>query len=144
MKLATFFQNLSLSTAVRAGNLKHDLRAAIINNPGVLLILFGLILTLLPDAVLAQGLAGAMNRWTDTLKAIVSFVMNIGVVVGVLAIFYGAKLVIDKSNDRENVKNSHIVVSFVGGALMCMLWFVVEMMSETVGDGSASFGESGW
>lgn len=133
MKILSSFRDVSLSAAIQASNAKFDLHSKAVHNPGVLLILFGLILALAPlGAAQAQDLISTMAALEGTLQGIVNFIMNAAVVVGVLAIAYGIKLVIDKSNDRENVKNGHIVVSFVGGALMCMLWFVVNMMSSTV------------
>jgi len=138
MKITHLFRDISVSAYVRSANAKHFAQQRAAANPGLTLIMMGVALTLLPfGAAEAQTLGDMLNNWTETVKSIVAFIMNAAVVVGVLAIAYGIKLVIDKSNDRENVKNGHIVVSFVGGALMCMLWFVVRMMSTTVSqDGS--------
>lgn len=125
----------SLAAYVRGANCAYALRKTATNNLGFSIVLMGLALTLLPLGVDAQTISGTLDGLNQTLRDIVNFAMNAAVVIGVLAILYGVKLVIDKSNERENVKTGHIVFAFVGGALMCMLWFVVRMMTNTIGDG---------
>lgn len=138
MNLVNAFGTFALQTYIKSTN---AMRWYAHNNPGVLLVLLGVVMMAAPLDVSAQSVKSVAEGLDGTIKSIVKFIMNIAVVVGVGAILYGTKLIIDKSNDRENVKNGHIVVSFVGGALMCMLWFVVTVLTGTLSeDGGATTG----
>lgn len=98
---------------------------------GLCLLLFG---TASYGADSSEGLSGILSTGSSLITDIVDFIMNVAVVMGVGAILYGLKLVYDKSNDRENVKNGHIVFSFVGGASLVLLWFIVESMAASISD----------
>jgi len=137
-------RNSSIALYAGVASAKLSLVRKLARNPvGTMMVLMGLALTATPLGAHAAGLADLMQDWGNTLRSVIDFIMTVAVVVGVGAIFYGLKLIVDKSNDRENVKNSHIIMSLVGGAALCILWTVVQVMSETVADGnigeSASF-----
>lgn len=90
-------------------------------------------LALLPTMAHAITLSGLLQNLGQTGRDILNFIVICSLVGGVLAILNGCKLIWDKANERENVKNSHIVWSFVGGTFGCILWFVVSMLAETAG-----------
>src|SRR5690606_117412 len=106
MSIMNLFRDFAISAHIKGANTKQDVQARALANPGVVLILMGLVLALEPfGAAGAQTVSSGLGGLDDTIEAIVRFIMNAAVVVGVLAIAYGIKLVIDKSNERENVKN---------------------------------------
>ena|GEM_PF-3019756 len=129
-------QHLAIVAHVHAGSLKSRIIRFLEHNPGVLMILFGVAVVALPDVVMAKGLSSQLDDWSSTVKDIVNFIMTVAVLIGVGGILYGCKLIMDKANDRADVKTGSIVVSFVGGAFLCILWFIVTMLSETAGDGT--------
>src|SRR3546814_9272641 len=59
----------------------------------------------------AQGVTGMLDGFSEAIKAGVDFLVLLALLVGVGAILFGLKLVVDKSNDRADVKNSHIAAS---------------------------------
>lgn len=95
--------------------------------------LIGAGLLTVSSVAFSQGLEGILTTGKTTIESIVTFIMSLAVLIGVGGIFYGVKLIIDKANDRENVKNSHIGLSLVGGAFMLVLGFVVSSLGETTG-----------
>jgi len=118
--------------------------AATVKSPAIPMALFAVTLLMFPfEPLMAQGVGvrGLMGGWSDTVKSGVNFIMTVSVLVGVCAIFYGLKLIWDKSNERENVKTGHIILSLAGGAALCILWFVVNLMSDTVSEGSGEIGQ---
>lgn len=131
------YQNMGIALFSRSQSMGVSLRQAALRNPGVLMLMIGIALTLMPVAeVHAAGLSSLFDKWGDTVRDGVNLIMTIAAAVGVCAIFYGCKLIWDKSNDRENVKVAHIFLSMGGGALLCILWFVVTTLAETAGDGT--------
>lgn len=64
--------------------------------------------------------------------------------VGVSAIAYGLKLMRDKANERADVKVGSIVWSIVGGALLCVIWFVVTQVVEGVGGSAGNIGQQSY
>lgn len=135
-----FIKEVSLKAAVGRQTAIWAAKGFMSANLGVAVLLMGLALFLAPMGAHAAGLVEMLGRFGDAAEAIIDFVMLGALVVGVLGIAYGCKLILDKSNDRENVKNGHIVVSFVGGAFLCLLWFVVTMLAETVGGDAGQMG----
>lgn len=89
-----------------------------------------------PAFAQSNGVQGILDDGATTIKGIIDFIMIVAVLMGVGGILYGLKLIMDKSNDRENVKNSHIAFSLVGGAFLLVLWFVVSALGETAGGGT--------
>lgn len=103
--------------------------------------IFGGALISASSTVFAQsGVVGILDRGDELVRNIVDFIMVVAVLMGVGGILYGLKLIMDKSNDRENVKNSHIAFSLIGGACLIVLWFIVQAFAETVG-GAAQIGQ---
>jgi len=137
--IASSLRNFCISIFSTANSVKfavQDKVATAVKSPVIPMALFAMTLFMFPfEPILAQGVKGLMGGWTDTVRAGIDFIMIIAVLVGVCAIFYGLKLIWDKSNERENVKTGHIIFSLAGGAALCILWFVVTVMSETVSDG---------
>lgn len=88
----------------------------------------------------AQGVTGMLDGFSDAIKAGVDFLVLLALLVGVGAILFGLKLVVDKSNDRADVKNSHIAASLIGGSFLCMIWFVITVLVETAGGSSGDIG----
>lgn len=139
MTLLSKSKGFCLSLYVKSNTARHvavsALRNRVIHNPGVTMLMIGLMMTLAPLGLAqAQTFQDVSSNWTSTIISMVEFIMNVAVLIGVAAIGWGIKLMIDKSNERENVKNGHIVWSFVGGGAMCMLWFFVKVLSNTVGE----------
>ena len=133
--MLNLYRNLSIALFTRSVIAKDGVVKKITTQQGLAMLVLGLAMMMLPFGAHAAGISGLLTNLGTTAREGVDFFMIIAVLVGVSAIFYGCKLIIDKSNDRENVKNAHIAVSFIGGALLCTLWFVVTMLTETVGDG---------
>jgi len=140
-------RNFCIYAFVKANSLTssaQDRLASAIKSPAIPMALFAMTLLMLPvEPLFAQGMRDLMGGWGNTVKSGIDFIMLVSVLVGVCAIFYGLKLIWDKSNERENVKTGHIILSLVGGAALCMLWFVVTVMSETVSEGGGSIGQGG-
>src|SRR3546814_17263203 len=88
----------------------------------------------------AQGVTGMLDGLSEASKAGVDFLVLLALLVGVGAILFGLKLVVDKSNDRADVKNSHIAASLIGGSFLCMIWFVITVLVETAGGSSGDIG----
>lgn len=132
-----FLRDLSISLFTRGQIARHTMAKSVLANPGVVLVVLGMTLATLPLGAHAASLSEVFTNWATTARDFINFVMICAVVVGVMAIFYGCKLIVDKSNDRENVKNMHIIASFVGGAMLCVLWWVVTTLTDTTGDGNS-------
>lgn len=96
-----------------------------------------------PEAFAQQKIEDMLQGGQSVIQAAVSFLMNLSVVLGLAAIIYGFKLIYDKSNERENVKNSHIVFAILGGTMLLILWFVVEAITGSLGGGSGDIGSQG-
>ena len=88
----------------------------------------------------AQGVSGLMSNWTTSVNSMINFLSIACLLVGALAIAYGAKLIVDKSNERGDVKNGQIVAAFVGGSFLCVLWVIVTMLVESSGGSQGSIG----
>lgn len=88
----------------------------------------------------SAGLAGVLVGWQEAVVAGTSFLVLAFLLLGVAAVGWGCKLIWDKSNDRADVKTSHIVVSLLGGSLMCALWFIIEILVITSGGNTDNIG----
>jgi hypothetical protein len=64
--------------------------------------------------------------------------------VGLTSVGYGLKLMRDKASDRAEVKVGHIVWSLVGGALLCVIWFVVTQLVESTGGSAGNIGQQSY
>ena len=137
----TFFTHLSIIAYVKARGFVEGIVAKMLSNPGVPLVLAGTALTLTPFAASAGGITDVINGWQNAINSIIDFTMLGALLVGVLSIAYGCKLIVDKSNDRGDVKNSHIVVAFAGGSFLCILWVIVTILVETSGGTSGQMGK---
>jgi hypothetical protein len=91
-------------------------------------------------AYAAGGVVGMLSNIDSASKAMVTTIVNVAVVMGVLGVVYGLKLIKDKSNDRENVKMSQILLSLGGGAGLIILWWVITLLVETTGGSSGDIG----
>ncbi|QYY33618.1 hypothetical protein K2O51_31835 (plasmid) [Cupriavidus pinatubonensis] len=91
-------------------------------------------------AYAAGGVVGMLSNIDNASKATVTTLVNIAMVMGVVGVLYGLKLIKDKSNDRENVKMSQILLSLGGGAGLIIIWFVITMIVETAGGSSSDIG----
>lgn len=96
-----------------------------------------------PEVFAQQTIESMLEGGQSVIQATVSFLMNLAVVLGLGAIIYGFKLIYDKSNERENVKNSHIVFAILGGTMLLILWFVVEALTGSLGGSSSDIGSQG-
>ena len=133
--MLNLYRNFSIAIFTRSVIAKDGIAKKIVSQQGLAMLMLGLALLMMPLGAHAAGISGLLSNLGTTVRDGVDFVMLVAVLVGVGAIFYGCKLIVDKSNDRENVKNGHIAMSFIGGAALCILWFVVTMLTESVGDG---------
>lgn len=137
-------RSFSIHAYVRAQDLmSRALRSAsttVARHLGVSVVVGTAALATTPMSAQALGLTTIMDNWKTSINATIDFVMLGALLVGVLGIAYGAKLILDKSNDRENVKNSHIIVSFVGGSFLCILWVIITMLVETSGGNAGDMG----
>lgn len=101
-------------------------------------------LWLISSSVQAQVTVGSMvDSWTDSVKRVQTLIIYGALVAGLMAIAYGCKLIVDKSNDRENVKNSHIIAAILGGAFLCAIWFIATVMLATSGGSASDIGKGG-
>jgi hypothetical protein len=91
-------------------------------------------------AFAAGGLVGMLSNIDALSKAAVTTITYLSLVAGVSGIVYGLKLIKDRSNERENVKLSHIFFSLGGGAGLVMLWFIITALVETAGGSSSDIG----
>ena len=92
------------------------------------------------DMARAQGVKGLMTNWTTSVNAIIQFLSVACLLAGAAGIAYGCKLIYDKSNERADVKNGHIVAAFVGGSFLCIIWVIVTMLVESSGGSSSNIG----
>lgn len=88
----------------------------------------------------AVSVVDVIEGWQEAAVAAVSLLVWVFLMIGVAAVGWGCKLLYDKSNDRADVKTGHILWSLLGGALMCALWFVVEVLVTTSGGDSSNIG----
>ena len=133
--MLNLYRNLSIAIFTRGVIAKDGFKQKMLSQQGFAMLMLGMALLMLPLGAHAAGVSGLLSNLGTTVRDGIDFLMLVAVMVGVGAIFYGFKLLIDKSNDRENVKNAHIFWSFGGGAGLCLLWFMVTTLTETVGDG---------
>lgn len=104
----------------------------------------GAMIAMVSSGVYADAsLKTILDAGKTTAGDVVAFIMTIAVLMGVGGILYGLKLIMDKSNERENVKNSHIAFSLVGGAFLLVLWYVIGALGVTAGGGANKMGQSG-
>jgi len=133
--------DLCIRAFIAADGLKLQARQSMlraVRSPVVPALFFAMTLVLFPfEPTMAAGLRDLMGNWGETARSAIDFIMIVAVLTGVCAIFYGLKLIWDKSNERENVKTGHIILSLAGGAALCVLWFVVTVMTDTVSDGAS-------
>lgn len=94
------------------------------------------------NSAYAATVSDVISGWQEAAQAGVSFLVWVFLMLGVAAVGWGCKLLWDKSNDRADVKTSHILWSLLGGAFMCALWFVVEVLVTTSGGDSSNIGGS--
>lgn len=90
----------------------------------------------------AQGIPGMLQGVSEAVTAGIDFVILLALFIGIAAILYGLKLIWDKSNDRADVKTGSIVMSLVGGALLCVIWLVVTVLVETAGGSAGDIGRA--
>lgn len=90
----------------------------------------------------AQGIPGMLAGWSEAIQAGIDFIILLALLIGIGGILYGLKLIVDKSNDRDDVKTSRIVVSLVGGSLLCIIWFVITVLVETTGGSAGDIGRA--
>lgn len=91
----------------------------------------------------AQGVAGMLEGWKEAITAGVDFLILLSLLMGIGGILYGLKLIVDKSQERDDVKTSRIVVSLVGGSFLCVIWFVITVLVETSGGSAGDIGKAG-
>lgn len=96
-------------------------------------IFLGIALVLMGSTAHAASISDILTNGEELIVDLVSFIINLAVIMGIGAIMYGLKLIYDKSNDRENVKNGQIIFSLAGGAFLVVLWFIVQALAETTG-----------
>ena len=135
------FRDLSIIAYVKMRNTLEGWISKLLANPGIAAVTAGAGLTALPVGAHAAGVSGVISGWKGAVNDIIDFTLLGALLTGVLAIGYGCKLIVDKSNDRGDVKNSHIVVSFAGGSFLCILWVIVTILVETSGGGSSDMGK---
>ncbi len=91
-------------------------------------------------AYAAGGVVGMLGNLDAASKATVTTLVNVAMVMGVAGVLYGLKLIKDKSNERENVKMSQILLSLGGGAGLIVIWYVITILVETSGGSSSDIG----
>jgi len=91
-------------------------------------------------AYAAGGLVGMLSNLDNFFKALITTAVYAALVFGVLSFVYAFKLIRDRSNDRENVKMSHIAYALAGGTGLVALWFIITMLVETAGGSSSDIG----
>lgn len=89
------------------------------------------------------GVAGMLEGWKEAITAGVDFLILLSLLMGIGGILYGLKLIVDKSQERDDVKTSRIVVSLVGGSFLCVIWFVITVLVETSGGSATDIGKAG-
>jgi len=95
----------------------------------------------LPLAAQATDLTTVATGFDNGVKSFMNLVVDGALLVGLLGIAYGCKLIFDKSNDRENVKNGHIVAALVGGSFLCMIYFIATVLVSTTGGSTSDIGQ---
>ena len=139
---ANLFRNISIFVHVKIRDALDALHRRLLSNPGVAVIAAGGALTALPFAANAgNGITGLLTGWGDAVNKGIDFTMLVALAVGVGAIFWGCKLIVDKSAERGDVKNSHIVVALAGGSFLCILWVIITLLVETSGGSSGDIGK---
>ena len=106
--------------------------------------LMGVLATL---AAAVPGLSHAQVGLTDMAqaginisRAFIDFLITACVLVGLGLLGYGFKLIADKSNDREAVKNSHIIMYMAAGTGLCALWFMLKVLVVSAGGSDGDIG----
>jgi len=141
MRIATFYRNLSIRIHGAFRLAGERLTERILNSSFAARALGVSAIGTLPATAHAAKVGDMISDWLSAVKEGVGFVTYIFLLMGVIGVGYGCKLIMDKSNDRADVKTSHIVVSLVGGAFLCMLWAIIEILVSTSGGSSSDIGK---
>lgn len=88
----------------------------------------------------AQGITGMVDGWGEAVRAGIDFIVLACLLIGLGSVGYGLKLIVDKSNERADVKNSSIFAAIFGGSCLCMIWLIVTLLAETSGGSSSDLG----
>lgn len=134
MSITKLYLNISLF----AYGLGVKARQKLLTAPALMVMGLG---STIPGLASANGIRGVLGRWEDTINDGIDFIMVVALIMGVGAILYGVKLILDKTNERADVKNGHIVFAFVAGSFLCVLWFVVTILVETTAGSSSGIGK---
>lgn len=143
INMMDFYYNTAARTHIAVHNAKRKIAEKLVDKASKYALASGFLAFTAPAFAEGTGVSGILSSGETLIADIVDFIMKLAVLMGVGGILYGLKLIMDKSNDRENVKNSHIAFSLVGGAFLVVLWFVVKALAESAGSteigGEASF-----
>ncbi len=138
--MKSFFTLYSLWAAGMATSVKETAQIAHKNVRTILVFALAMAGLWIAPAAAAQGVAGMFTGITEAVEAGIDFLVLLALLLGVISILYGLKLIVDKSNERADVKGSHIAVSLIGGAGLCMIWFIITVLVETAGGSSSDIG----
>lgn len=137
MGILSLYRNFCIQAVVRGSSLR-DKAARLLINRRVL----GFMLIGAPAAANAAGVSDMLKGWSEGANAAIEFAVLACLLVGLTAVGYGCKLIVDKSQERGDVKNSQILFAMVGGSLLCVIWFIITILVETSGGSSGDIGQT--